>query len=131
MDETTTPTVARLEQELRAVAADLVDPREGECLLCFVARAVDELGCDDTLRWARRYRDLRVPAATGLERRLQQVGGYCDCEILLNGYHLVRALWERDVHTDALHEPAVSPPCAEVRAGSARPCANWQRGTWW
>ena len=123
--------ITTLENELREVSSALVDPREGECLVCFVARAVDELGCDSTLRWALRFRDLRVPEATGLERRLGEVGGFCDCEVLVNGWVLVRELWERDVHTDELHEPVRHPPCAEVRRTSAKPCRNWVRRHSW
>lgn len=109
----------------------LADPRstpgDHECLACFVARMLTDFGCDTTLRWAQRFRDVRSPAATGLERRLGNVGGFCDCEIFLNGYDLVRELMVRDVHTDELEPPAVPPPCAGVRRTSTRPCANWER----
>lgn len=107
------------------------DPREGECLLCYVDRAVADEGCDHTLRWTACFRDVRVPGATGLERRLVSLGGRCDCEVFTNGYRLVRELCERDVDTDELREPEVAPPCAGVRHTSARPCANWVRhGRW-
>ncbi len=55
-----------LEEQLRALSAELVDPGETECLLCFLRRVVADVGCDTTVRWGQRYRDLRVPAATGL-----------------------------------------------------------------
>lgn len=129
MNDETLPSelLTRLEDELRAKSAELVDPQEGECLLCFVARAVHELGCDCTLRWAQRFRDLRVPTATGLERRLGAVGGFCDCELFLNGYVLARELCERDVDTDELRAPARLPYCASVRRTSTQPCRNWER----
>src|SRR4051812_1427666 len=44
--------------------------RPGECLVCFVLRRVEGVGCDNTLRWARAYRDAVAPADHGLERRL-------------------------------------------------------------
>lgn len=71
--------VADLEQELRGIAEQLVEPHPSECLLCFMARVVDEFGCDNTLRWAARFRDRRAPRATALEKRLGDVGGFCDC----------------------------------------------------
>ncbi len=120
--------VDRWEQELRAQAHSLVDPQENECLICFVSRAVDEVGCDSTLRWAARFRDLRVPAATGLEERLGELGGLCDCEVPLNGFMLAREHLVRDVHTDELSTPARLPTCAGVGRTSARPCTNWVRG---
>ncbi len=79
---------------LRILADPDSEPGEHECLACYVARMLSAHGCDTTLRWAQRFRDVRVPAATGLERRLGQVGGFCDCEIFLNGYQLVRELME-------------------------------------
>ncbi len=112
---------------LQAVADPRSVPGEHECLACYVARMLDAHGCDTSLRWAQRFRELRVPAATGLERRLGSMGGFCDCEIFLNGYTLVRALWVRDVHTDELDAPAELPDCAGVRRSSSRPCANWER----
>ena len=105
----------------------LIDPQEGECVLCFVHRAVAELGCDTTLRWTTRFREVRVPAATALEKRTHDAGVSCDCEIFRDGYELVRECLERDVHTDELMPPAQRPTCGGVRRSSARPCRNWQR----
>ena len=76
--------VTETERELRILSTALTDPHDGECLLCYVHRML-EYGCTG-LRWAVRYRDLRAPRATALERRLGRRGGYCDCEIFLNGY---------------------------------------------
>ena len=103
------------------------EPGEQECLACYVARMLTAHGCDTTLRWAQRFRDVRVPAATGLERRLGSVGGFCDCEIFMNGYGLVRELLVRDIDTDELEPPALPPLCAGVRRTSAKPCINWER----
>ncbi|MCB0912400.1 MAG: DUF2695 domain-containing protein [Propionibacteriaceae bacterium] len=84
-------------QEAEAILADassaLLDPPQGECLLCYVGRMVDEFGCDGRLRFATHYRDARAPSATALERRLGRRGGYCDCEIFLNGYDLRPEFW--------------------------------------
>lgn len=115
------------EHYLKILADPDSEPEQHECLTCYVARMLDAHGCDTTLRWAQHFRDTRVPAATGLERRLGSVGGFCDCEIFLNGYQLVRELMVRDVHTDELEPPALRPLCAGVRSTSAKPCVNWQR----
>jgi hypothetical protein len=42
--------VTDVERELRILSSSLTDPREGECLLCYVHRML-ELGCTG-LRWA-------------------------------------------------------------------------------
>ncbi len=120
-----------LEEELRASSAELVDPGETECLLCFLRRVVADVGCDTTLRWSQHYRDLRVPAATGLERRLNDVGGFCDCEVMLHGWWPAREVWERDLDTDELRRPDPWPGCTGVRSTSARPCSRWVRRTRW
>ena len=81
--------------------------------------------------WARRFRDLRSPRATGLERRLGNLGGGCDCELFLNGIGLAEHLMVRDVDTDELESPAERPDCAGVRPTSTRWCSNWQRLARW
>ena len=130
------------EQLLREVSDGLTTPARGECVICFVHRMLDEFGCDTTLRFAARYRDVLAPRATGLERRLGQVGGYCDCEIFLNGLRLHPRFWteEREVEREGYVEliesepPEQLPPCAGVRRGSTQQCENWLRpgrGGWW
>jgi hypothetical protein len=84
--------VLAAESWLRERALGLTEPHAAECLFCFVARMLDEHGCDTTLRWATRYRDLRAPRATALENRLYRMGGFCDCEIFLNGMTLAPRL---------------------------------------
>ncbi|RFU23033.1 DUF2695 domain-containing protein [Geodermatophilus marinus] len=93
---------------------------------------LDAFGCDGTLRWAGRWRDLRLPRAAGLERRLASRGGCCDCEVFLNGWTYrddLQAVGE-DGEPDW---PAVHPSCAGVGPRSAQPCANWVplRGARW
>jgi hypothetical protein len=112
----------RAEWALRDVLGELTDPREGECLFCYVYRML-EFGClPDRLTWARRWRDLRAPRATSLERRLGARGGFCDCEIFLNG-------WEpRDLVLDENGDyayPPIMPACGGVRRGSTQPCPLW------
>ncbi len=119
--------VEQLESELRVLAEAATLPRGSECLACYVARMLDEFGCDTTLRWSQRFRDTRSPTATGLERRLGSMGGFCDCEIFLNGLRLARPLLVRDVHTDELEAPEELPGCAGVRRTSTRWCTNWER----
>ena len=125
---TETSIVTETERELRALATTLTTPRAGECLLCFVARMLT-LGCDNGLRWATRYRDLCAPMATGLERRLGQVGGYCDCEILVNGYELRDGV-PRPEDPDR-SDPDPWPTCRGVRRGSTRGCDLWVRVRRW
>ena len=128
---------ARAERIVRLVADDLTMIRAGECLVCYVDRMVAEVGCDNTLRFARWFRDRRAPRATALEGRLGQVGGYCDCEILMNGWWPHQRFWSpaREVEDHGVvycHEPEPPdppPPCATVRLGSTRPCSNWVRVT--
>lgn len=131
----TTPSfLTETEDEVRRFAAELTDPREGECLLCYVYRMMDH-GCTG-LRWASRYRDLRAPRATGLERRLAQMGGYCDCEVFFNAFEFAEQFWVPETEeTDeygvtTVTEPTYPdplPPCHQVRRGSTQGCALWVR----
>jgi hypothetical protein len=109
-----------VEAHLVATAEALTAAGPGECVFCYVDRMLSAFGCDTTLRWARRWRDLTHPRATGLERRLGRRGGFCDCEIFLNGWDLADATPGEDGVPDW---PAVRPPCAGGRA--SQPCANW------
>jgi hypothetical protein len=139
--------VSEAETFLRSWAAEATMLKENECLCCYVARMLDEFPCDGTLRHAKHYRDQRAPRATALAERLGRVGGYCDCEIFLNGYQLPSAdedgeadaeadwddnsvLYVDDVLND---EPAREewPPCQGVRRGTVQPCGNWVRIPRW
>ncbi|WP_182525964.1 DUF2695 domain-containing protein [Nocardioides dongkuii] len=117
------------ERYLQDLAHPCAQPSARQCLVCFVARAVEQIGCDETLRWAQRFREVRSPTATGLEHRLAEVGAFCDCEVLLNGYRLARHLLVRDLATDELEAPDELPDCAGVRSTSTRPCGHWRRRT--
>jgi hypothetical protein len=110
---------------VRAVASGTTMPHPGECLACFVARMLEEFGCDCTLRFARHYRDLRAPRASALERKLGSAGGFCDCEIFLNGLRRADRSWEDD-----LSGPPSLAPCRGVRRGSTQPCGLWVRRRW-
>ncbi|CAM4028529.1 DUF2695 domain-containing protein [Nocardioides marinus] len=116
------------EEYLQLVVAEVMAPHPAECVLCYVARMLGEHGCDETLRWTGRFRELRSPRATALEGRMQAVGGFCDCEVFLNGYRLRREHLERDIHTDELRAPDHPPTCAGVgRLDSTKPCTLWER----
>jgi hypothetical protein len=125
--------VTDTERELRILSSALTDPHDGECLLCYVHRML-EFGCTG-LRWAVRYRDLKAPRVTGLERRLGAMGGYCDCEIFLNGYEPAQELWtpSREYDEDGLtyvddaEWPEQLPACRGARAGSTKGCTLWVR----
>ncbi|MEZ5127877.1 MAG: DUF2695 domain-containing protein [Micropruina glycogenica] len=89
------PRTCRIQRDDRAgggCTEELASPVSSfaECVLCYVYRMIGEFGCDCRLRFATHYRDVRA-VPTGLERRLGQTGGYCDCEIFLNGYELARS----------------------------------------
>lgn len=127
-------------QEAEAILADassaILDPLPRECLLCYVGRMVDEFGCDGSLRFATHYRAVRAPRATALETRLGRKGGYCDCEIFLNGYDLHPRYWTPEVVTEQgeVFEatwPDPMPACAGVRAGSTQPCTLWWERVGW
>ncbi|HEX4430488.1 MAG TPA: DUF2695 domain-containing protein [Frankiaceae bacterium] len=113
---TSIPIIDESEDFLRRRAAELTQPREGECLCCYVARLLVEFPCDNKLRHALHYRDVVAPRATGLARRLGRIGGYCDCELFMNGYQL------RGADVDAAFD--VLPTCEGVRR-SLQPCGNW------
>ncbi|MCW2848532.1 MAG: hypothetical protein JWR90_2506 [Marmoricola sp.] len=114
------------EQLVHTMAIELTHPHERECVICYVLRMLDEFGCDTTLRFARDYRDLRAPRATALEARLGSMGGFCDCEIFLNGMRRARHLRTYDEYGDEVDGKPL-PPCAGVRRGSTQGCAHWVR----
>ncbi len=121
----------RAEQIVRSLARELTHPRAGECLVCYVARMLGEFGCDTTLRFAQSYRDLRAPRATALEQRLGSMGGFCDCEIFVNGMRLAPHL--RTYDADGEEVTTGLPACAGVRRGSTQGCSCWvrrRRGTY-
>lgn len=140
------PEVQDAERVLADASLALLGPEPGECLLCYVHRMLVEFGCDCRLRFAAHYRDVRAPRATGLERRLGNTGGFCDCEIFFNGYDLRPAYWvpdisleQDDMDRDEMDKdeeqtwPNPLPGCARVRTGSTQPCALWcrrWRGGW-
>ena len=72
-----------------------------------------------------RWRGLRAPRATALERRLGSRGGYCDCEIFMNGWTASRAITTYDFETDDEVWPNPMPTCSGVRARSTQPCPLW------
>ncbi|WP_353647533.1 DUF2695 domain-containing protein [Nakamurella sp. A5-74] len=131
--------VDELERELQQLAAAWTTPRARECLYCFVYRML-EFGCRG-LVFAQRYRDLRAPRATALERRLGARGGFCDCEIFLNSVEPVSTLLvgarvlPPDEDGVVFEEPAGWPEdfprCEEVRTGSTRGCTLWKRRSRW
>jgi hypothetical protein len=108
----------------RPLDDDLPSPDGHECVLCYIARMVQGHGCDTTLRWARRWRDVRAPRVTALERRFEARGGYCDCEVVMNGWTLQRAVDDLDEAADGDEWPL--PPCPGVSPRSSQPCHLWE-----
>jgi hypothetical protein len=129
---TSTPQIVdEAEALLRQMAAGLTDPRESECLCCYVARLIDEFPCDGSPRLAFHYRDTTAPRATSLAARLSRIGAYCDCELFLNGYQSRSDPGGDDLVSEDVVEFCFDalPCCAGVRRGSVQPCRNWVR-TW-
>ena len=99
-----------VEAELIALSNALTEAGDRECLRCFLLRMISEFGCDGTHRWTIRWRSLRAPRATRLLCKLEELGGCCDCEVVMNVF------------------PQYPPsgrllPCAgQSQAGSAVPC---------
>lgn len=143
------------EQDVKqAVLSELLTtPGPGECLLCFVYRVSSNFGCDGTLRWAQGWRDLRAPRAKALERQLADAGGYCDCEIFMNGWTASSTISRTEPETDPNAEdddwaddeddeddddedetwPDPMPSCNGAPSRSAQPCSLWSpraRGPW-
>lgn len=124
--------VDEVEEFLRDRSRELTTPRPDECLACFVARMLRAFGCDTTLRWAREFRDQRAPTATALERRLGDLGGFCDCEIFLNGISMVERLQVADPETSEPDGwPEELPACEGVGRASTRWCGVWERTRRW
>jgi Protein of unknown function (DUF2695) len=115
--------VLHIERELRHLSIQITQPRPRECLHCYVYRML-EFGCIG-LRWAKRYRDLRAPRATALDRRLMSKGAGCDCEIFMNGWSLRREHQVYDPKSEEYEYPEALPDCQCVRAGSVQPCNIW------
>lgn len=124
------------EQLVREAAELLTAPRSRECLLCYVARMLEEFRCDCTLRFALAYRDRRAPRATALTRRLAGAGGLCDCEIFLHGWAPAPSVAQVPQRVDLRQQPrdrrrpepldALS-PCRGAGPHSTRPCGLWVR----
>lgn len=117
--------ILALERELHDVSRRLTEPRDRECLPCYVYRLL-EYGCTG-LRWATRYRDLQAPRATALERNLMSKGAGCDCEIFYNAYSYRPAYLVVDPETGDRDFPQDPPDCLGVGRGSTQPCDLWIR----
>lgn len=99
-----------VEADLIALSCMLTEPGERECLRCFLLRMLTDFGCDRTHRWAVRWRDVRAPDAVRLTERLTELGGACDCEVLLT------------VFPEYPQGSGVLPCAGQPQAGSAVPC---------
>lgn len=72
-----------IESALSEVTEELLAPRPGECLACYLDRTIPTFGCRDRSLAARWHR-ARPRRLRGLDRWLDSHGGYCDCEIVFN-----------------------------------------------
>jgi Protein of unknown function (DUF2695) len=100
----------QVEAEVAWLSRRLTEPGEQECLRCFLLRMINEFGCDGTHRWTVRWRGERAPRARALLRRLERLGGGCDCEVLLN------------VFPDYPDSGRPLPCAGQLQVGSAMPC---------
>jgi hypothetical protein len=126
MDDVPEETAAPARARHLVLAGDVAAPWPVECLACYVRRMTDELGCNATLRWTRRWRDGRAPRATALERRLARAGGFCDCELFLNVWVSRTSRATRPV--SGTSSGAFRERCRGVRRGSSQPCDLWVAG---
>jgi len=100
----------QVEAEVTWLSRRLTEPGERECLRCFLLRMINEFGCDGTHRWTIRWRAERAPRARSLVSRLERMGGFCDCEVLLN------------VFPDYPETTRPLPCAGQPQAGSVSPC---------
>ena len=97
-----------VEAELAELSRQLTEPRERECLRCFLLRMISEFGCDGTHRWTVRWRDLRARGARDLVQRVQRRGGCCcDCEVIFNVFPVYP---DSDPSAHGAADPARSTP---------------------
>ena len=76
--------VTDVEQALRALGGSLTAVGPEECLSCYLARMLEQFGCDGRHRFTEHWRDGQPQPLPGLIRRLQGRGGFCDCEVVFN-----------------------------------------------
>ena len=79
---TTDRIVEEAERLLDSAAHRLTTPDDGECLACYLVRALDVLGCDGGLRQVRRWQRAQSASTRGLTARVRAEGAFCDCEVL-------------------------------------------------
>lgn len=104
-------------------------PDASECLPCYVDRMVTRHGCDNTLRWSLHWRDARAPRAAKLDRRLEDRGGFCDCEVLFNAF---RWHFPESSEPDDPGSAEARPSCSGRSRGSAmEPCRPPEEPWWW
>ena len=109
------------------LSASMARPVEGECLVCFLLRAVRGYACSGDLAYVETFRLARAPAAVGVADRLERRRVHCACRALARIWRLAREHAERDLATDELRVPEPPPGCRGVRPGSAQPCSLWTR----
>lgn len=118
---------AAVEGEFQALTEAMIMPRQNECLVCYVFRML-AYGCSGH-HWLRRFRDTRAPRATALESRVERLGGYCDCEMIMNAFHPSPSPWyfydEEGREVGERPDGEEKPACAGVRSNSTRHCSLW------
>ena len=114
-------TASGIDRELRELTEAMTMPWLHECLVCYIFRML-EYGCRGQ-QWMQRYRDVCAPRATALELRMARVGGYCDCEVLMNAFLPSPRYFMTDDDGEVVSQPML--PCLSVRSGSTQPCRLW------
>lgn len=137
-DMTNEPLPADHRAFLESLTAGWDTPRPGECLYCFITRALEYDRCDDTLRLSHVYLDAVAVHPNALAALVRKAGARCDCDVVLSDFVLsapspVPDWLESDfdgdddwLDVDCLEEKYNTlPPCLGAPRGSLRPCANW------
>ena len=75
----------RAEQYLKQLDARGEGPHASECLRCYVDRMVAKHGCDNSTRFTAQWLEaVAMPGRRKLLRWFESIGGYCDCEVVMN-----------------------------------------------
>ena len=114
-------TASGIDEELRELSEAMTMPRPHECLVCYIFRML-EFGCRGQ-QWMKRYRDVLAPRATALELRMARMGGYCDCEVLMNSFLPSPWYFKTDDDGEVVSQPMLA--FLGVRSGSTQPCRLW------
>mgnify|MGYP001128463349 CR=1 FL=1 len=66
----------------------ILTKKEAEILLNYLDEILENTPCDNTLRFTKQWLQTNLPAEKieGVLAEMRVMGGYCDCEVLMNCY---------------------------------------------